>query len=769
MVTDSVMVARFVGKLEPLLLGLALLPSCSCGTSSVEPIAPRDAADETRIQPREEVAAVTPTNEVRGQAQEENFIRLATLRRAFRSHDYLEARRLLEHPVEGSLSFSALLYAKARANLELGELDEFFPLVSELERTAPDYSPEIQKLKERALDKTDDATLAALLAQGRTDTLSQLALARALLAAGELRAALDVIEPELMRLNKQSTSTTTKSAALALRMAVRKALGDTNGEAQDLRALLVLAPLSAEVDGGLERYRLLTGQSLSLQEHLTRAEVFSSKGFSAAVEDEMAKAAPLGAHRVAFERALAWAVFRGRQNYERAALLFEQLAKSDREKSAEHLYYAAKSWARAHEDDKAIILYEQVARGRSSHSEHAAYQGAHLRFIMGNLDTAVAKFEAYLKRFGARGIHGKAATHTLGIARLANGQYQKAEKAFTQLYSQEKDPRQRTRLIELMGVAALGQNQIDLAERRFLEAIREQPLSLPALFAQTRLRAMNRPVPRALPPALATEPRSPLSIALPSKAAELSSMGLDREAEDALRAIEAPLGTQAGLRRGELLCNLYGQLDTAERRYQIAYSAATLAVLSREPNPSELWQWKCNYPEPYADEVQSSAHEWGVDPALIYGVMRQESAFRFRALSHAGANGLMQIIEPTARRIAEELNKELDKDALIAPNNNIRFGAYYLRRLLDAFGGNSALAVSAYNAGPFAVKRWLKHGQNLPLDIFVASIPYDETRDYVYRVLSNTARYTYLRTQNPEAFSIELAIEPGLPKQSIDY
>src|SRR5690606_23739668 len=129
---------------------------------------------------------------------------------------------------------------------------------------------------------------------------------------------------------------------------------------------------------------------------------------------------------------------------------------------------------------------------------------------------------------------------------------------------------------------------------------------------------------------------------------------------------------------------------------------------------------------------------------LIYAVMRQESAFAATVVSPAGAVGLMQIIEPTARNIAEELAESYDAALMRAPAINVRFGACYRRKLLDMFGDRVYLAAAAYNAGPHAASRWLHAGETLPLDVFVARIPYRETRGYVYQVMGNWARYNYL-------------------------
>ena len=90
-----------------------------------------------------------------------------------------------------------------------------------------------------------------------------------------------------------------------------------------------------------------------------------------------------------------------------------------------------------------------------------------------------------------------------------------------------------------------------------------------------------------------------------------------------------------------------------------------------------------------------------------------------------------------------------------------------MHKLLDAFGGNVALAAAAYNAGPAAVRRWLDGGKTLPLDVFVARIPYGETLEYVERVVGNFARYRYLEDGPNAVPRLALAL-PTLPPPSGD-
>jgi soluble lytic murein transglycosylase len=245
-------------------------------------------------------------------------------------------------------------------------------------------------------------------------------------------------------------------------------------------------------------------------------------------------------------------------------------------------------------------------------------------------------------------------------------------------------------------------------------------------------------------------------------------VGLDEEAENALRAHENALRKKYKERASEALCRTYGLLESAKRRFQIAQTAASWSVLKFEPRPDQAWQWECIYPTPYDEVVRAEAEKRAVPPGFIYGVMRQESAFRPTVVSPADAVGLMQIIPSTASRIAQALGKAYDPDLMRAPAVNISFGAYYLRFLQDIFQSRLELVAASYNAGPHAVTRWLRAGESLPLDVFIARIPYEETRNYVYRVMGNYARYAYL-DDGTEIPMVDLKIPAGMKAPDSAY
>ncbi|WPL17298.1 Soluble lytic murein transglycosylase precursor [Thiorhodovibrio winogradskyi] len=153
------------------------------------------------------------------------------------------------------------------------------------------------------------------------------------------------------------------------------------------------------------------------------------------------------------------------------------------------------------------------------------------------------------------------------------------------------------------------------------------------------------------------------------------------------------------------------------------------------------------FPLLHTDHVSGAARATGVPESWLLAIIRQESIFSPDAISPANAIGLMQLLPSTAREVARRL--ELAPPAtedLIDPALNIRLGSAYLAHLDKHFGGHDALATAAYNAGPTAVRRWLPQSpsqQPIAADVWIATIPYHETRAYVDRVLTYRVLYDH--------------------------
>jgi soluble lytic murein transglycosylase len=134
--------------------------------------------------------------------------------------------------------------------------------------------------------------------------------------------------------------------------------------------------------------------------------------------------------------------------------------------------------------------------------------------------------------------------------------------------------------------------------------------------------------------------------------------------------------------------------------------------------------------------VLEASQSQQADPAMIYALVRRESAFDPNAGSPVGAKGLMQLMPSTGELMARRLNEMLPHpNALLEPERNLRYGIAYFKELLGQFGNHFALAATAYNAGPKRVERWLPADRSLPADLWVETLPISETRQYVAAVL----------------------------------
>lgn len=152
------------------------------------------------------------------------------------------------------------------------------------------------------------------------------------------------------------------------------------------------------------------------------------------------------------------------------------------------------------------------------------------------------------------------------------------------------------------------------------------------------------------------------------------------------------------------------------------------------------------FPTAYVDALWRHGQTYDVDPLMALGLMRQESVYRQWALSPVGAIGLMQVMPRTGARVAALMgDPHYSPEQLEDPSTNVRYGMWYLSRLLDRFGGAFPLAVASYNGGPHNVGSWLRPwGPDIRMDDYVEQIPYTETRDYVKKVTGYYATYVAL-------------------------
>jgi len=156
------------------------------------------------------------------------------------------------------------------------------------------------------------------------------------------------------------------------------------------------------------------------------------------------------------------------------------------------------------------------------------------------------------------------------------------------------------------------------------------------------------------------------------------------------------------------------------------------------------------FPLAFNDEINHHANKYAINPAWAFAITRRESSFMSDAHSSAGAKGLMQVMPNTAKLLTRR--KKVSTKYLLNSKNNINLGTKYLKDLLDRYKGNQVLATASYNAGPYRVKKWLKSAKSLPADIWIETIPFKETRDYVKSVLAYQQIYQHKAGQKTELF-----------------
>ena len=243
--------------------------------------------------------------------------------------------------------------------------------------------------------------------------------------------------------------------------------------------------------------------------------------------------------------------------------------------------------------------------------------------------------------------------------------------------------------------------------------------------------------------------------------------------EDAARADADP-----GLRRALALFRLDLRTEAVrewnwalrERDDRFLLAAAELArrneIYDRAINTAELVRglsdYELRYLAPYRQIIEPQARQQGLDVSWVYGVMRQESRFISVARSGVGAQGLMQVMPATGKWVAGKLGlKGYSLSWLRDPDTNVMIGTNYMRLILEGLDNHPVLASAGYNAGPGRARRW-RDTRPLEGAIYAETIPFDETRDYVKKVMANSVVYGALFEGRPQSLKARLGtVMPG--------
>jgi len=561
-----------------------------------------------------------------------------------------------------------------------------------------------------------------------------------------------------------------EASVRALRARLAEAEGDKAAAIDDLRFIVLRAPADDEAKAAaLALERLDPGRPLTTKERLGRADKLvdagrtddalgeldlAEKGASTAEEDEIAWAR-------------ASALYKARNRYEKAALAYGKLGNKKGPRQAEALYYAARAASRADHDDEAAKGYRALGQrfAMSPWADEATYLLARLSFLHAAWGEAAAGYSAYLHKYRL-GKQRDGATYEHALALLADGKHAAARPELHALAASASGA-EAARIRELEAIAARGAGDKSAAVAMWSDIVKSQPFTWAAMAARARLAQEGEPPPPLLEPSDGST-AEPLSLKLPPVAQLYHRVGLDTEAEAYLRSHEREAVADLRGRDKEALCALYGELGRATRQYRIGLEAVPSALLTRAPSAATEWAWRCVYPQPYVDRVGDIEAREKLPKGLIYAVMRQESSYDPHAVSRARAVGLLQLMPDTARRLAAEKGQPFEEKWLRIPGVNLDLGGRYLGKMLRSFEGSVPVTAAAYNAGPGAARRWMTRTK-VDLDIWVALIPYEETRVYVGRVMSNLARYAYLAGGEPQVPQLDLRPPAVAKEDAEDY
>ncbi len=253
-----------------------------------------------------------------------------------------------------------------------------------------------------------------------------------------------------------------------------------------------------------------------------------------------------------------------------------------------------------------------------------------------------------------------------------------------------------------------------------------------------------------------TVPARPAALTPEEKEAARLNPGLNRA------AYAVALGLRSeGVREWNYSTNLHQRGGMGDRELLAAAQfACDRQIWDRCINTSERTKaetdFEQRFPTPFREAVVKRSQSISLDPAYVYGLIRQESRFIMDARSGVGASGLMQVMPATARWTAKKIGLDgFTIEQLNDRDTNIAIGTAYLKLALDDLGGSMPMAAAAYNAGPGRPRLW-RNGPVLDAAVWAENVPFTETRDYVKKVLSNTTNYAALLTGQPQSLKARL-------------
>jgi len=520
------------------------------------------------------------------------------------------------------------------------------------------------------------------------------------------------------------------------------------------RALVLAHPSHPLAIRAEQKLAALGAPALSPAERVARAQHLSEAHLWDEAIAELALIAGPLPREIARERDywLGTTLFNMRRRYGDAGKLLLDIYGELGDRAAEAMFHGARALSRVDRDDDAIAWYRKVVATYPStaYAQEAQFLTGWLEFNRRRFQEAIAPLEATIARY-PRSKWVDDAQWFLGMAHYFLGHWDQARVRLDEL------SRQRGALEGGKGSYWLARIDERLGDKPaaiagYTRTVTRFPFSWYALLSRARLTRLGAAVPpfgirdpaprgprlaSTVDPALATD-------RLIARADQLIAAGLGSEAGDELARNE-----RAFLRRHDraaafaMLLDRYHRAGNFYRPWMLAVSYSGSALDGPADSDARRW-WENAYPRAYRDLIEKYQALGDNPDGYLYSIMRKESGFNPHDLSYADAQGLLQMIPATTRRVAKVLQIPYDEGRLYEPAYNIQTGSWYIGHLLQKFKRQVPIGAGSFNCGPRPVMKWLEQFGDREIDEFVELVPYTQTREYMKKVTENFARYEYL-------------------------
>lgn len=530
----------------------------------------------------------------------------------------------------------------------------------------------------------------------------------------------------------------------------------------ELRRRFPIHPLSTPAAPGRPEPELSFSDSLALGKALSDA-----RAWERALEVLDAAAEPRSeSERYRLAVLSGRVLFDMRFHYDQAAQML--LAARDRAPSRrlaeDAWFYASRALGRDNRDDQAVASHLAMVKRypKGKHADRALYYAGWLQQNQGRCAKAQVLFQRVIREYPksrwAREAHWFSAWCHLGAKKWK----QAIETLKPQLNWRGFRFGGRARYWTAVALQELGRKE--KADKAFLQVIQDHPLTWYSRLSRLRLKGRApalRPPPPASAPAGMVDP-------LLQRADELVAADLKPFAIALLRKNEKRFLASHPGRSGRLaIMSAFRAAGDFHRPWYLSLVREGNA-LDALPSPDTRKIWAHAYPACERRRLTTHSENDPMLVLLLQAIMRTESGFDPQALSVANARGLMQMIPPTANRVAQALSMaDYTADALFDPETNIRTAAWYIGRLVAKFKGQWPVAAAAYNAGPEPMMKWCQGNAGLQIDAFVEAIPYTESRRYAKRVFTAMMRYAWL--EGAPQPNLELSFDPDFSKMEPNF